>query len=286
MKLRLLAIALISLAEQTNAQEGRDSLRRVIPAAECSGIFVHTPSGWWLRIRPDGSGQLGYGAGDAVSLPAQSLSFPELHRKLAGLKFDGVGLSRDPCIAFSKRDATPADGLSASTRDHQAIKEMFQLARDRSKDFDRSERLASLWADHLPIFQPDPAFAALEGIWVYEKVISAGQTVPKATFPFAIGFEAPDRMLGKALTVDQMTGNGVDRVVLDSSKLPCHMDMSQRVQGKPQKVLAIYKLDADLLTISFFRGADGNPSSERPTGFESNAATRSEVFVLKRKRDR
>ena len=134
------------------------------------------------------------------------------------------------------------------------------------------------------VSQPNPAFAALEGAWVYEKIISAGQTVPKEKFPFEIHFKSPNQMIRKAITVGQVTGkDGVDLVVLDSSKQPSHMDMSQTVQGKTQKVLALYKLEADLLTICFSRGAGGKPSSERPTGFESDAATKSDILVLKRK---
>jgi len=145
MNLRLLLfLALIFFAVQANAQEEHGSLERVIPVADCSDINVQTQSGWWLIFRPDGSARLGYGSsgGDDVSLPAQSFSFPGLHRKLAALKFDGVGLSADPSVAFHKRGATVAYGLSTS--DHKAIKEMFQIVREHVKDFDSNGRLASL----------------------------------------------------------------------------------------------------------------------------------------------
>ena len=147
----LLLVALICFATQTNAQEGPQSLQRVIPVEDCSDISVDTPSGWWLLIQPDGSARLGYGStgGDDVRLPAGSFSFSEVHRKLSALEFNGVGLSRDSSVAFRKRDATTAYGLSTSG--HQAIKELFQMARDRVKDFDHQGRLASIWAGHLPI---------------------------------------------------------------------------------------------------------------------------------------
>ena len=106
----------------------------------------------------------------------------------------------------------------------------------------------------------------------------------KRKFPFEIHFKSPNQMIRKAITVGQVTGNdGIDHVVLDSSKQPAHMDMSQTVQGTTEKVLAIYKLEADLLTICFSRGAGGKPSSERPTGFGFDAAKTSEILVLKRK---
>ena len=72
-------------------------------------------------------------------------------------------------------------------------------------------------------------------------------------------------------------------ITLDNSKKPAHMDMTQTARGKTETVLAIYKIEGDLLTICFSRGARGQPSSERPTGFESDEATKSDLLVLKRK---
>ena len=151
MNLRFLLIpALIFLSVQANAQERDDSLDRVITVADCSEIYVQTQTGWWLIFRPDGSARLGFGSsgGDDVSLPVQSFLFPEIHRKLAALKFDGIGLSRDPSVAFEKRGATGSYGLSTS--DHKAIKELFQMVREKVKDFDSEGRLASIWAANLP----------------------------------------------------------------------------------------------------------------------------------------
>jgi hypothetical protein len=114
-------------------------------------MTVHTPSGWWLSIRRDGSAGLGYGstAGDGISLQPRSFSFEDVHKKLSALRFDGAGLSHDPSVVFRERDAVATYALSTS--DHQAIRELFREARDRAKDFDGTGRLASIWADHLPV---------------------------------------------------------------------------------------------------------------------------------------
>jgi hypothetical protein len=59
--------------------------------------------------------------------------------------------------------------------------------------------------------------------------------------------------------------------------------MTRTVRGKTETVYAIYKIEEDLLTICFLRGAGGQPSSERPTGFEPGMTTKSDLLILKRK---
>jgi hypothetical protein len=69
--------------------------------------------------------------------------------------------------------------------------------------------------------QPDSAFAALEGEWVYEKIISAGAAVPKESFPHEVHFKSPNQMVMKGITVGQVTGNDLtDEIVLDGAKKP------------------------------------------------------------------
>ena len=132
--------------------------------------------------------------------------------------------------------------------------------------------------------RPASAFAALEGAWVYEKLRSAGQDVPKEKFTHEFHFISPDQLIRKGITVGKVTGRDrSDQIALDSSKKPAHMDMTRTVRGKTETVYAIYKVEGDLLTICFLRGAGGQPSSERPTGFEPDKATKSDLLVLKRK---
>ena len=88
----------------------------------------------------------------------------------------------------------------------------------------------------------------------------------------------------KGITVGQVTGNDLtDEIVLDGAKKPAHLDMTRLVRGEKQTVLAIYKIEGDVLTICFSRGADRKPSTERPTAFESDAKTKADLLVLKRK---
>jgi uncharacterized protein (TIGR03067 family) len=128
--------------------------------------------------------------------------------------------------------------------------------------------------------QQASAFAPLAGIWLPQKVTSSGAVVSAAKFPFEVHFTEPNRMIFKFVGGTQ----GKDRVhevTLDTSKDPAVMDMTRT--GRGQTVFAIYKIEDDQLTICSLRGADGQPSSERPKGFESDEVTKSDLLVLKRK---
>src|SRR5688572_19234796 len=108
--------------------------------------------------------------------------------------------------------------------------------------------------------RPASAFAALEGAWVYEKVTSAGQDVPKDKLTHELHFKSPDQLIRKGITVGKVTGrDGVDQITLDSSKKPAHMNMTRSVRGKTETVYAIYKIEGDFLTICFLRGIGGQP---------------------------
>ena len=132
--------------------------------------------------------------------------------------------------------------------------------------------------------EPEDAFAALQGEWVYEKIVSAGVAVPKESFPYEVHFNSPNQLIMKGITVGQVTGKDrVEDIVLDLSKTPARLDMTRQVRGQKQTVLAIYKIEGDVLTICFSRGADRKPSTERPTAFESDPKTKADVLVLKRK---
>jgi uncharacterized protein (TIGR03067 family) len=131
---------------------------------------------------------------------------------------------------------------------------------------------------------PNPTFAQLEGEWSAEKVISAGRTVPKEKFPYELHFRAPDRLIHHGITIGNVTGRGgEDKVTLDSTRKPAVMRMTREVKGRTRTVLAIFKIEENLLTLCFLRGADGQPSSELPKAFESTEETRADLMVLKRK---
>lgn len=91
-------------------------------------------------------------------------------------------------------------------------------------------------------------------------------------------------MITKGITAGQTNGtDGSDDIVLDRSKTPGHLDSTRPLRGEKQTMVGIYKIEGDILTICFSRGADRTPSTERPKAFESDAKTKTDMLVLKRK---
>jgi hypothetical protein len=146
----LLLIVFYCLLTHANAEESEASLKHVIPAVDCSEIDVSTRTGWWLRIKQDGSVQIGFGSsgGDDIILPTKSISFTEEHKKLSVLNFNN-GTVADPSVAFVKLDYSTAYGLN--TPDRQVIKELFLDIRNRAKYFNENTQLVEIWDKNPPI---------------------------------------------------------------------------------------------------------------------------------------
>ncbi len=122
---------------------------------------------------------------------------------------------------------------------------------------------------------------SIVGVWVAEKVLSAGREVPEEKFPFEL------HCTKSQLTFKFVGGTrGKDRVhdiSLDESKNPRTINMTRTLRDKKMTVYGIYKFEDGKLLICSLRGADGNPSSDRPSTFESTSDNKSELLILKRK---
>lgn len=122
---------------------------------------------------------------------------------------------------------------------------------------------------------------SMVGVWLAEKVLSAGQEVPKEKFPFELHFT-------KGQLIYKFVGEvrGKDRVhdiSVDSSKTPATIDITRIVRDSKMTVRGIYKFEDGKLIICFLRGADRNPSADRPSTFESSSTVKSDLLILKRK---
>lgn len=122
---------------------------------------------------------------------------------------------------------------------------------------------------------------SLVGDWVADKVLSAGQEVPKEKFPFVLQFTESQliyKFVGKIQGKDR-----VHDIRLDSSQDPPAIDMTRTVGDKKITVLGILKHENNQLFLCFTRAADGNPSDTRPSSFESTKDTKNDLMILKRK---
>ena len=121
------------------------------------------------------------------------------------------------------------------------------------------------------------------GVWVAEKALSAGREVPKDKFPFELHFTKTQ--LTFKFVGDSKGKDRVHDISLDASKNPATIDITRTVRDKKMTVYGIYKLEDGRLLICSLRGADGNPSGDRPSTFESSSDVKSELMILKRKPD-
>ena len=120
-----------------------------------------------------------------------------------------------------------------------------------------------------------PAHAELQGTWDVTQIVNNGEPAP--------GDEI--RGMRFVFAGDQLTVSGPDEgpdeftVTLDPAQVPAAMDLF--LVGRETKILAIYKLDRDTLTIAMPPQAAGRRA--RPTTFVSMRGSELGAITLKRR---
>jgi len=135
----------------------------------------------------------------------------------------------------------------------------------------------------LPQDSPPNASESIHGVWVAEKVLSAGREVPKKKFPFEVHF-TKDQLIFKFVG-DTRGKDRVHGILFDASSEPATIDITRTLRDKKMTVYGIYKIENGRLLICSLRGPSGSPSSKRPTSFESSRDNKAELLILKRKPD-
>lgn len=105
------------------------------PEAKLKNLYtLHTPRGWLLSIRNDGSGELVFGAGgpDTWVAPAGTFKPEEVRKALDGLEFDPKGSGGSHfVVGYEEERKGPTDGpMARYTRDEKVIVSLFEKARD------------------------------------------------------------------------------------------------------------------------------------------------------------
>jgi RNA polymerase sigma factor (sigma-70 family) len=113
--------------------------------SEYIGLSVSTPSGWNLRINPDGSGSYGYGSGfaDSVTLPAGTFDFASIAEELKP-RTKREGNVRTAYTVALHRRGVPVT-VAVYTTDAEYVAGLFAAARAKST---RSPggRVQALWS--------------------------------------------------------------------------------------------------------------------------------------------
>jgi hypothetical protein len=97
-----------------------------------AGIYIWTPTGWWLDIKPDGSGQYGYGNSfpHSAFFASGTFKFNEIFNKLSATTFEGGNIREHCAVCLQKKADTKTVGNY--TKDKDLIRELFELAHKNS----------------------------------------------------------------------------------------------------------------------------------------------------------
>ena len=92
-----------------------------------AGISIWTPTGWWLDIKPDGSGKYGYGSSIAFAyLAPGTFRFDEIFKRLSATTFEDGNIREYCLVGLPKKGDTRTVGVYTDNRD--LIRRLFELA--------------------------------------------------------------------------------------------------------------------------------------------------------------
>jgi len=95
------------------------------------GIYIWTPTGWWLDIKPDGSGKYGYGSSfDQAYFASGTFRFDEIFKKLSATTFEDGNIREHCSVGLQKKVDTRTVGVY--TKDKDLIRKLFELAHKNS----------------------------------------------------------------------------------------------------------------------------------------------------------
>ena len=128
-----------------------------------AGIYIWTPTGWWLDIKPDGSGQYGYGSSfpQSAYFASGTFRFKEIFNKLSATTFKDGNISEHCSIGLPKKGDTNTVGVYSKDKD--LIRELFELAHKNSGvrylthtntvkvEVRPNEYLSKIWLENPPI---------------------------------------------------------------------------------------------------------------------------------------
>ena len=127
------------------------------------GIYILTPTGWWLDIKHDGSGRYGYGSSVAYSayFASGTFRFDEIFNKLSVTTFEDGNIREHCSVGLQKKGDTRTAGVYSQDKD--LIRELFELAHKNSGvryltqtntvkvEVRPNEYLNKLWLENPPI---------------------------------------------------------------------------------------------------------------------------------------
>jgi hypothetical protein len=101
--------------------------RSVQQSNQYAEISIWTPTGWWLDIKPDGSGKYGFGSSfNQAQFASGTFNFEEIFNKLSATAFEDGNFSEYYSVAFRKKGDISTGGVY--TKDKDLVRMIFELA--------------------------------------------------------------------------------------------------------------------------------------------------------------
>ena len=123
--------------------------RSVQHSNQYTGIYISTPTGWLLDIKPDGSGKYGFGSSffHFAYFATGTFNFDEIFNELSATTFKDGNISEYCSVAFPKKGDTRTMGVY--TKDKDLIRNLFELAHKNDLTQVDTVRVKVLPDDHL-----------------------------------------------------------------------------------------------------------------------------------------
>jgi hypothetical protein len=95
-------------------------------------ISIWTPTGWWIDIKPDGSGKYGFGSSfsDSAYFESDTFRFDEIFNKLSETTFEDGNIREYCAVSLPKKGDSGTAGVY--TKDKELIRKIFELAHKNS----------------------------------------------------------------------------------------------------------------------------------------------------------
>ena len=121
-------------------------------AQATQAVHIFTPTGWWLIIKNDGAGRIGYGStfGDDAPFPSGTFDWPHVRDALVSNLRTTGSISSDFGVTW---EHTPPEDVSFSqyTANKPLMRELFEKAKSHISRPMLSGKLNTLWHERPPV---------------------------------------------------------------------------------------------------------------------------------------
>jgi len=124
-----------------------------VQAPPLEALSIDTPNFWWLHCAPDGSGTMGYGAGDATGFKAGTIDFAAAVRELRRVTTKEPPMGLRFVVLFREKGGQSGN---VYTNDTKLVLGLFEKAARKEMSNGRTEGFDQLYKDQPPALERMP----------------------------------------------------------------------------------------------------------------------------------